>query len=156
MTILRNTLFGAITLLVLVAAKPAEAQYTHRAAPLVGPGATAATTPRLGFYGRVQPNWGLMITSVTPGSLAARAGLEPGDVIMTVGGRRVNCYHDYLSGLQTAVQYQGGNVTLMIDNVRTRTAYCSGRPEFRTINLYGYAGGCGHNHGQVYAGAVRR
>lgn len=161
MKILRNTMFGALTLLVLVAAKPAAAQHNTRVAPLVGPGAQSATTPRLGFYGQVQPNWGLMITSVTPGSLAARYGLEPGDVIMSIGGRRINCFHDYLGGLQAAVNYQGGNVTLMIDNVRTRTQWGSGRPEFRTINLYGYAGGChhgghrpnsGHGHGGGHYG----
>ena len=93
----------------------ASAQTSVRVAPYVNPGAT----PRLGFTGRAIWNWGMHVDQVYYGSTAARQGLERGDVIMSINGRRINSMGDYFSAL-SAANYQGGWISMVVDNVRAR------------------------------------
>lgn len=92
--------------------------YPQRVAPYVQP-PVVPHTPRLGFYGQMHYGWGMMVVSVTPGSLASRNGLESGDVILEINGRPVQSDHDYRQALREAV-FQGGYVQLLVDNVRAR------------------------------------
>ena len=47
-------------------------------------------------------NEGLLVTSVTDGSAASRAGLKAGDVITSINGRAVRSRGDLIQGLRDA------------------------------------------------------
>ena len=69
-------------------------------------------------------NWpsGVEVVSVQPGSVAQRAGLEPGDVIVTVGGFQVGFVGDRLNDLgdEIARRIDGyGRVVLLVRNHRS-------------------------------------
>jgi TonB family protein len=53
---------------------------------------------------------GFIIESVEPGSSAAQAGLKPGDVIVTVGKRRVQSTQDMRDALRTSLNNSGNPV----------------------------------------------
>jgi serine protease Do len=58
-------------------------------------GVSVSAVPREGFaeFGLKSPS-GAIVSTVTPGGSAARAGIEPGDVIVDFGGRPVTKYDD--------------------------------------------------------------
>lgn len=61
---------------------------------------------------------GLLVTAVDPRSLAARAGIAPGTIVLSVNGRRV----DDLAGYRTALAASTAGVRLQLDdNGRRRT-----------------------------------
>ena len=75
-------------------------------------GVDMATSLGAGF---LSPNGGVLIGDVVPGSPAATAGLQPGDVITQIGNRPVTAPSDVEStiagmhaGEQVQIQYQRG------------------------------------------------
>jgi serine protease Do len=64
---------------------------------------------------------GVLVTSVTDGSVASRAGLKAGDVIMSINGQRVGSRDDLLRALRDADRdSQTGSVDLSIGIVRDK------------------------------------
>lgn len=57
---------------------------------------------------------GVKVQSATPGGPAARAGIEPGDVVVTVAGREV----DRVSGLQRTVRSRSVGETIPVEVMR--------------------------------------
>lgn len=66
-----------------------------RLRPIVPPPVANPATPRLGFMGHMQRNWGMVVDSVNSGSTAARMGLERGDMIVRINGRQINSDRSY-------------------------------------------------------------
>jgi membrane-associated protease RseP (regulator of RpoE activity) len=58
---------------------------------------------------------GLQITQTVPGTVAARLGLEPGDILLSIDGRPVPS----MSALRNAIASTGDVFTLKLRNVRT-------------------------------------
>ena len=75
----------------------------------------ASGMPKLGFYGHVVYGQGLMVDSVAWATEAARIGLEPGDVIVSVNNRPIRNWNDYNS----AMYYSGGSGRLLVRDRRT-------------------------------------
>lgn len=75
-------------------------------------------TPKLGFNGQMIYGYGMKIVSLNWGSAAQRAGLEPGDVIVKINGRKIKSQWDYNQALQSAANYQYGRVNMKVRNVR--------------------------------------
>lgn len=109
----------------------APAMVEDRDDRMVDPG---VPTPRLGFHGRIVSN-GLRVERVDYGSVAFDAGLERGDVIMKVNGRRLTSMSGYRRALLEAVDYRDGRVTLTVENVRWHTGESSQRYINRTVYL---------------------
>ena len=111
---------------------------------VIGPDSRPA--PRLGFNGTVIAT-GLRVEGVDYGSLAFDAGLERGDVITSVNGRRIQSMSGYRRALCDAVDHNDGRVRLVIENVRWHTGESSIRYVTRTIHLphhhHGGGGGGG-------------
>jgi len=77
---------------------------------------------KLGVYAFNTPA-GVRVTRVQPGSAAARAGLEPGDVIVTVNGYQIGQVGSRLYPLGNELQRRAGprgEVLLLVQNVRNR------------------------------------
>lgn len=87
-----------------------------RVAPTVSP--MPGSTPRLGFMGQMIYGYGMRVMGTNYGSPANLAGLERGDIIFSINGRRILCQYDYDSALQDAAMYRGGFVSLTVRNVR--------------------------------------
>lgn len=62
---------------------------------------------------------GVLLVSVSPNSLAARSGLEPGDVIRQINGKAISGVAEMLSLLQT-VMWQGHVKATMLHNQQTK------------------------------------
>jgi S1-C subfamily serine protease len=71
--------------------------------------------PKLGIYGRILPDRGMLVTGVVRGSEARRIGLEPGDTILSINQRRIHCEHDYFD----ALRHSGGVLYLRVLDVRS-------------------------------------
>ena len=71
--------------------------------------------PVLGIYGRVTCQ-GMLVTDVARGSEACRIGLEQGDVIVAIDGRRIRCQRDY----DIAMQRTGRHTNLRVLDSRGR------------------------------------
>jgi membrane-associated protease RseP (regulator of RpoE activity) len=89
------------------------------------PGCVAPQPPpvRLGLmaydtYGYVE------VASVNYGSAASRLGLEAGDRILEINGHAVRTGADLRQLVQEAVVNHGGQVRVLIDNVRARHGEC--------------------------------
>jgi S1-C subfamily serine protease len=64
---------------------------------------------------------GVLVTSVTEGSAASRAGLKAGDVITSIDGQRVETREDLLRGLRDADRdAPSGTVEVSIGIVRDK------------------------------------
>lgn len=109
----------------------APAMVEERDNRMVDPG---IPTPRLGFHGRIVSS-GLRVERVDYGSLAFDAGLERGDVITKVNGRRLTSMSGYRRALLEAVNYRDGRVTLTVENIRWHTGESSQRYINRTVYL---------------------
>lgn len=123
--IIQWTLAAAVVLGVSAAAAPAQAQisigveFGGRPAPVIRPMPSVRPAPprptnwTLGVQGRDVRD-GFRITEVYRHSPAARAGLEPGDVIHAVNGEPVRCEYDLLMLLRSS----GGHADMLVHDVR--------------------------------------
>ena len=73
--------------------------------------------PKFGFSSS-NVGFGEQVVFVRPGSRAARLGLEPGDVILSLNGYRLSYTGSWNDALSRAV-YDGGLVQLRVRDVRT-------------------------------------
>jgi C-terminal processing protease CtpA/Prc len=69
--------------------------------------------PDLAAYFQVDPNAGVLITSVEPDSPAAKAGLRSGDVITHINGNKVNQSSDVVSQLGDSEEGKQLEVTVL-------------------------------------------
>jgi membrane-associated protease RseP (regulator of RpoE activity) len=74
--------------------------------------------PKFGFSSSTINGFGQRIESVRPGGRAARLGLEPGDVILSLNGYRLTYSGSWNDALSQAL-YDGGYVQLRVRDVRT-------------------------------------
>ena len=98
---------------------------------VIGPSRPA---PRLGFQGRMTYD-GLRVESVQYGSQADDMGLERGDVIVEINGQHIHSMADYQNALLDAVDFNGGRVRVLIDNVRWHNGQSSQRWVTRSVRL---------------------
>ncbi|REJ66385.1 MAG: DegQ family serine endoprotease [Planctomycetota bacterium] len=61
---------------------------------------------------------GVVVTEVEPGSTAATMGIQPGDVIVSIGGNEVNNLTDFRNALQEQDVEKGVRMQIMRDGVR--------------------------------------
>ena len=81
------------------------------------PGDAPAYQPvTLGFYGHIDPGQGMHVERVVWGSIAQRIGLAPGDLIVSIDGRRILCDADYHAALSHAFGY----TTMVVHDARGR------------------------------------
>ncbi len=97
-------------------------------AVIVEPALPPQTQWQLGFQGRLIHDYGMRILRTTYGSPAERAGLEAGDIIFRINGRRIGCVVDYRESLQDAARYHNGRIRMLVKNVRCTTHTCSSVP----------------------------
>ena len=74
--------------------------------------------PKFGFSSSTIPGIGQRVEFVRPGGRAARLGLEPGDVILSLNGYRLTYSGSWNEALSQAL-YDGGFVQLRVRDVRT-------------------------------------
>jgi S1-C subfamily serine protease len=60
----------------------------------------AALTPQVGDLLDVEPDSGVVVLEVVPGGPAAQAGIQPGDVIVSIEGEAVRSVEDFLAKLR--------------------------------------------------------
>jgi len=107
------------------AQQPAIQQPGTTVQPYVAPGAGSSIYPsphyscvRLGFTGVFIPGQGIQILSVNSYGLAARYGLESGDIIRRVNNVMVASSSHFDQLLANAIYYHYGHVDLMVRDVR--------------------------------------
>ena len=61
---------------------------------------------------------GVVVTAVEPGSVAARVGMQPGDVVLAVGNRRIKNVSDFREAIQDLDVSQGIRMQVMRDGGR--------------------------------------
>jgi len=93
----------------------------------------ASPVPELGFSSYVVCGTGEYVLAVRRGSTAARIGLEPGDVILALNGRRLASEGAWHQAMGHAAASHG-RVTLEIRHGRTGTI------DYRTCHLF--SAGC--------------
>ncbi len=124
-----KTLTGTLALAALLLVGAATAQ----AEPRLELRNVGAEAPKLGFDGWYDCPFGgpvpigIWVNKVFSNTTAERIGLEPGDVIMEINGRRMNSNTDYHEALKDAKYRNGGYVRMLVSDVRTRTDYREGR-----------------------------
>ena len=74
--------------------------------------------PKFGFSSSTIHGFGQRVEFVRPGGRAARLGLEPGDVILSLNGYRLTYRGSWNDALSRAL-YDGGYVQLRVRDVRT-------------------------------------
>ncbi len=71
---------------------------------------------KIGFSGLMPADWKMVVKEVTPGTPAVAAGLEPGDQIVAINGKRVEQSYYGSSVVVAAIQASNGSsVTLRVD-----------------------------------------
>lgn len=90
-----------------------------------------APTFKLQFYGHVEPSRGMVVDSLVYGGLAQRLGLEGGDVIERINGRRIRSQFDYTQALGAS----GGYGRMLVRDVRSRQLVSI---QFTPAGLAGY------------------
>lgn len=119
--LLSNTWLAALVCLSILWARTATADHDWPWDPgeqWAGDGNPGCRAPvDLGLSGYVDRRLGLVVQCVPACSLAARLGLEPGDVIVRINGQRIRCEADYARGLAEAARC--GVLRLVVLDVRT-------------------------------------
>lgn len=100
-------------------------------------------SPKLGFVGEMNCH-GMLILEVKRFSLAERAGLEPGDVIKTVNGRKVRSHQQFKQLLQNALIYHQGHADMLVKNVRPYPPIAKVCIELEHTCRHHHHGGVGH------------
>jgi PDZ domain len=75
--------------------------------------------PKFGFSSSTIHGFGQRVESVRPGGRAARLGLEPGDVILSLNGYRLTYSGSWNDALSRALYDDGGFLRLRVRDVRT-------------------------------------
>jgi membrane-associated protease RseP (regulator of RpoE activity) len=75
--------------------------------------------PKFGFSSSTIHGFGQRVESVRPGGRAARLGLEPGDIILSLNGHRLTYNGSWNDALSRALYDDGGFVQLRVRDVRT-------------------------------------
>ena len=88
--------------------------------------------PQLGVRGFATQS-GYNITHVVPGSVAAKMGLERGDVIKRVNRSRPRSTQDLIRALDVAVGSYRGSLDMTVENIRWKT----GRSTQRFVRVQG-------------------
>lgn len=116
-----NARFSTAALLIIGLSLAAFSTPTIAAGPtnrlLIAPGEPNGL-PKFGFSSSTIHGFGQRIESVRPGGRAARLGLEPGDVILSLNGFRLTYSGSWNDALSRAL-YDGGFVQLRVRDVRT-------------------------------------
>lgn len=119
------------------------------------PGQRPPSNFRLGIYSRNTPT-GIVVTSVTPGSIAQQSGIEPNDTILTVNGYQVGIVngrtYDIAEELVRRVDGQG-RVTLLVQN-RRNGQLLNIPVQFFSGGGGNTGGGFGPGFGQVLTGSA--
>jgi S1-C subfamily serine protease len=111
--------FLALTMLG-TATSPSWAQPTFPA-PIYQAPEYRALTSALGVLLGPAAGGGVAIFSIdNPRGLAARAGLEVGDLLASGNGRPINEAQDLIDIIRDAQRNQGGRIILIVKDVRTR------------------------------------
>lgn len=112
--------FTGILAVVTLAAGMLTTSAAHATGPKAawnpGPIQWHNNAPRLGFWGTWIPGQGVVVKRVFPGSFAAKYGIEPGDMIVEVNGRRVTSQASYYQALSQSRYTRIANV--LVKNVR--------------------------------------
>ncbi len=93
----------------------------------------SVTQPFIGVSSQPTPNGGLQVQSVTPGSAAEGAGVEPGDVLTDIGGVAITADQDWGAAFRskyrgksgqplTITVQRGGRPVTLTTTVRERTS----------------------------------
>jgi serine protease Do len=96
-------------------------------------GTTQSTQPKLGISVRapdvedrqrmnISVDGGVIVTDVASNSMAAQAGIQPGDLIVSVGGIEINTVADYQSTLASGSHRDGVRMRVYRNGV-TRFAF---------------------------------
>lgn len=103
-------------------AQPVSAQVGVRLAPALAPRIAPLLrppvedyNPRLGFQGHFDFGKGMHVENVVWGTPASQAGLEPGDVIRSINGQRVQSLGHY----QSLLRQGAGEAVLTVVDVRS-------------------------------------
>jgi hypothetical protein len=75
--------------------------------------------PKFGFSSFNVSGYGERVTFVQWGGLAAKLGLEPGDMILKMNDYRLDYHGSWNDALQHAMSQHGGQVRLRVRDVRT-------------------------------------
>lgn len=105
----------------------------------IDPGFNPSPAPRLGFTGQMIYGYGMKVLSVAWGTPAQRIGLETGDVIVRINGRQIRSQFDYDQALRDAATYNGGQVNLLVRNVRFDWGWNVAEYASSTTTLDGFA-----------------
>lgn len=89
------------------------------APPIIEP-ETCQFIPRLQFDGRMIPHVGMQVVHTDHGGVAEKLGLEAGDIIVRIDGRRIDGVNDYKTALHNAAYHNHGHLDLLVRNVRWR------------------------------------
>lgn len=94
------------------------------------------TVPFLGVSSAVTPEGRLEVTAVTPGSAAAAAGIEPGDVLLKVGDVAVSGDQDWASAFRSRYRGQGGQRLALTVQRGGRTLTLNTRVQERSVTQF--------------------
>jgi S1-C subfamily serine protease len=78
---------------------------------LVGTTVVDVDRPHARLLGIREDRWGVLVANVKPDSLAANAGLKPGDVIEETNGKTVH----NIAELKRALDYSSGPLRLLVN-----------------------------------------
>ena len=104
MTALTKQKIGWLLLAILAAGSLANAQ--EKSQPVA----------RVGLSGHFEPDWGLVVQRVEPGSAAEQIGMQKGDVILELNGANLRSLGHYYRLLGTSP----GRIQFTVEEVRSR------------------------------------
>lgn len=91
--------------------------------------------PKLGLNGNQIFGRGYQVTFVQPGSSAARAGIEPGDIVVSVGGMGVDSASAISAALLQLAQQGARQTTVVVENSRLQNLPREQRLTGVTVNF---------------------